>query len=392
MGAIRTFERADVPAVCRLYERVFRSGTAEPPPQLLGYFERTSFDCPWADSAIPALVYEGPDGEVIGFIGSQVRRLRMDGRAIRLACSGPLVAAPEARKRGVGALLLRRYLAGPQDITITDGATDEVLRIESGLGGQALTHASISWLKVFRPGTATASWASHGDRWPGLGRALRFVAPALDAAARTLDARAPGRFRNRAQLVPPRPDAEAAPLTVDALLEQLGKAARTLRVHPDYDAAYLHWLFAELEAVDFRGTPVRHLVHDRNGRVVGWYVYFLAPGGVAQVMQVAAPNGHADLVLDHLFWHAASEGAAAVQGRFEPALLGALRNHWCLLSRSQLALVHTDDQVLLGLLGSPKSLLTRLEGEWWMGHHWLWRDDAHATVRAGTAVGGRPWQ
>jgi hypothetical protein len=231
---------------------------------------------------------------------------------------------------------------------------------------------------VFRPGAAAASWLSHRERWPGVGRAARLVAPMLDAATPALAAAAPGRLRRRARLIPPRPDAEASPLTDDALLEQLGHAARRLCLYPDYDAEFLHWLFTELEAVDFRGTPVRHLVHDRNGRVAGWYVYFLARDGVAQVMQVAAPTGRPDLVLDHLFWHAASSGAAAVQGRFEPALLGALRRHWCLLSRSQLALVHTKDKLLLGLLGSPASLLTRLEGEWWMGHHWLWRDGEQA--------------
>lgn len=383
MGSIRPLEREDIPTVCRLYERVFRSGTVDPPPQLLGYFERTFLDCPWADPFIPPLVYEDSDGEVVGFIGSHVRRLRMDGRPIRMGCTGPLVAAPEARNRGVGALLLRRYLAGPQDVTITDAATDTVLRMEVGLGGQALTHASISWTKIFRPGAACASWLSHRDRWPALARAVGFIAPVLDAAAPALDAAAPGRLRHRAGLVPPRPAAEAAPLTVDALLEQLGNAARTLRVHPDYDAEYLHWLFSELEAVDFRGVPVRHLVYDRNGRVAGWYVYFLAQGGIAQVLQVAAPTGSTDLVLDHLFWHAANGGAAAVQGRLEPALLGPLRRHWCLLSRSQLALVHTEDQAMLGLLGSPKSLLTRLEGEWWMGHHWLWREMVTPRLLAG---------
>ncbi len=380
MASIRAAEREDIPAICRLYERVFRSGTVDPPPQLLGYFERTLFDYPWADPSIPTLVYEESDGEIVGFIGSHVRRLRMDGRPIRMACSGPLVAAPEARKRGVGAQLLRRYLGGPQDLTVTDGANDTVRRIEVGLGGQVLAHASIAWTKVFRPGAASAFWLADRHRWPTLARLVGLVAPILDATARVLDAAAPGRLRGRAGLVPAQPNAEAAPLTVDALLEQLDNAARTLRVHPDYDAEYLDWLFSELEAVDVRGWPVRHLVYDRSGRVAGWYVYYLPPDGIGQVLQVAAaPNGNLDLVLDHLFWHAANGGAAAVQGRLEPALVGPLRNHWCLLSRSQLALVHTEDQLLLGLLSSPKSLLTRLDGEWWMGHGQLWREGSHLT-------------
>lgn len=162
-------------------------------------------------------------------------------------------------------------------------------------------------------------------------------------------------------------------------------AARWLRLYPDYDAEYLHWLFAELEAVKVRGTPVRCLVRDRLGRVAGWYVYYLAPGGIAQVLQVAAPNGDLDLVLDHLFWHAARSGTGAVQGRLEPALFGSLRGRRCLLSRTSWALVHGPDHTILGLLGSAKALLTRLDGEWWMGHHLLWRE-ADRSAHTGSTV------
>ncbi len=368
---MRTLEREDLPRVCRLYERVVRSGTLDPPPQLVGYFERTLLDHPWVDPDIPSLVYEDPAGEIVGFLGSHVRRLRVDGRPVLMACSGPLVAAPESRCRGVGALLMRRYLSGPQDLTITDGATDPVRRMWVGLGGQPLVHASIGWTKMFRPAATSMSWLSQRNGSPGLIRALRFVAPVLDAAAQ-------GLFRQRADLVPTRPDADAVLLTVDAMLDQLRAAPRSLRLHLDYDAEYLHWLFRELEAVDVRGVPVRHLVYDRGGRVAGWYIYYLPPGGVAQVLQVAAPDGDPDLVLDHLFWHAARGGAAAVQGRLEPALFGSLGGRRCLLSRTAWALVYCEDHVM-GLLGSAEALLTRLEGEWWMGHHLLWMTGAGRT-------------
>jgi len=360
-------ERGDLPGVCRLYERVIRSGTVNPPPQLAGYFEQTFFNYPWADPDIPSLVFEDSAGEIVGFLGSHVRRLRVEGRPVRMACSGQLVAAPEASRRGVGALLTRRYLSGPQDLTITDGATDPVRRMWVGLGGQPCIHASIGWTKVFRPAAASVALLFRNRR-PALTRALRFVAPPLDTAAQTLG-------RRRAELLPAKPTADAEPLTVDALLEQLCDVGRTLRLHPDYDAGYLHWLFQELEAVDVRGVPVRHLVYDHSGRVAGWYIYYLLAGGVAQVLQIAARNGDPDLVLDHLFWHAARGGAAAVQGRVEPDLFGSLRSRRCLLSRTAWALVYCEDDVM-GLLGSAKALLTRLEGEWWMGHHLLWMTGA----------------
>lgn len=379
MSPIRALEREDLPRVCQLYERVVRSGTEDPPPELLGYFERTLFDYPWADPEVPSLAFEDSDGELLGFMSSHVRRLRVDGRLVRMGCGGQLVAAPEARRRGVGALLLRRYLNGPQDLTITDGATDLVRRMGEGFGAQALVHASIGWTKVFRPVAAGAHWLStRNNGGSALARPLELAAPVLDGVT-------PGRLRRRGDLVPERPEADVSELTVDALLEQMSDAPRWLRLHPDYDADYLKWLFAELEAVNIRGGLVRHLVHDRNGRVAGWYIYFLPPGGIAQVLQVAAPK-KPDLVLDHLLWHAAQGGAAAVQGRVEPVLYGSLRGRRCVLSQSQLALVHCDDQNVLGLLGSTKSLLTRLDGEWWMGHHVLWRGTDRSTYTGWTAV------
>ncbi len=367
VSRIRSLERGDLPGVCRLYEAVVRSGSSDPPPQLVEYFERTFLNYPWVDPTIPSLVYVDSAGEIVGFLGSHVRRLRVDGRPLRMACSGQLVASPEARHRGVGALLMRRYLAGPQDLTTTDGATDLVRRMWTGLGGQPLAHASIGWTRVFRPAaTGIASLARH-NRHSGLTRSLRLVAPPLDAAARML-------LRGKWDLLPAEPEADAEPLTVDSLLDQLPEAARCLRLHPDYDAEYLRWLFEELPEVDVRGVPVRRLVRDRTGRVAGWYVYYFVPGGVAQVLQVAALNGGSDLVLDHLFWDAACSGAVAVRGRLEPSLLGLLVSRRCLLHRTEWALVHCQDQSLLGLLGSPEALLTRLDGEWWMGHHVLWRE------------------
>ncbi len=59
---------------------------------------------------------------------------------------------------------------------------------------------------------------------------------------------------------------------------------------------------------------------------------------------------------------------------------GSLRGRRCVLSRTAWALVHGPDHGAVGLLGSAKALLTRLDGEWWMGHHLLWRARADLPV------------
>jgi hypothetical protein len=364
MSGIRALRRDDIPAVCALYERVVRSGTTEYPAALPAYFEQTLLDHPWFDDGIPSLVYETQDGEIVGFLGSYARRMRLDGRRLRLACSGQLVAAPETRHAGVGALLLRRYLAGPQDITITDGATNYVRRIWTGLGGRTDTTASIGWVKFLRPSkVGTFLTRRRGIRW--LTRSIGLVGSGVDAALRRIAHRVPG-------LLPAEPATAVEELGPADLVEQIDNAARHLRLRPDYDAAYVEWLFTELSAVSFRGTPVRHLVRDGRGRVLGWYIYYLEPGSIAQVMQVAAPDGEMGPVLGHLFWHADTNGAAAVTGRVEAHTMSELRRNRCLLVPSEWSLVHSQDQSVLALLGTPETLLTRLDGEWWMGHHSLW--------------------
>ena len=91
------------------------------------------------------------------------------------------MADPDAAKPGVGALLLRSYLAGPQDVTTTDGATDERPRdVERARGRDACQLASIGWTVVFAP-------ARSGRRWPSAAwarpHARRAAAPIAHAVA-----------------------------------------------------------------------------------------------------------------------------------------------------------------------------------------------------------------
>lgn len=360
MNAIRPFVADDLPAVCSLYERMARSGTTRHPAVLEHYFERTFLDHPWVDEALPSFVHEHPAKGIVGFLGSHARRVRLDGQPLRLVYSGPLVAAPDSP--GSGALLTRRLLSGPQELTLSDGATEYMQRMWTGLGGNTDFVSSISWTKVLRP-AATASFLTDRFGRRGLSRTLRAVGPAVDGVSRSLLRRVPNGL-------PGRPDITAETLTPDQLLEQVDVARQRmrLRLHLGYDHEFLKWLFDLLETA--ASTPVLHLLRDRTGEPLGWYVYDLGVGGVAHVLQVVAPSGRMSDVLDHLFWHADTQGASAAVGRLEPALCGVLRKHRCLLVETGLySLIHTADAALLGLLGTPRALHTTLDGAGWMRHN-----------------------
>lgn len=364
MSAIRPLTRTDLPAVASLYERAARSGGTVPAAPLADYLARLCLDAPWVDPELPSLVSEQGDGRIVGFLGSYPRRLRLDGRALRVGCSGHLVADPSTP--GVGALLTRTYLRGPQDLTITDGATDLMRRMWRTLRGRVRTAPSFGWYRVLRPTSALA--ALLGDRGRTVPGPLRTAGAGVDALARRVP-------RIGARPAPaPDPELTAEPLTVDALLEQVAAAPRHWRLHPDYDATYLTALFAELDAVaPARGEVVRHLVRGRGGRVLGWYVAFAPPGGIVQVQQLAAVGPDPGPVLDHLVADADARGAAAVAGRLEPSLAEAVRARRCVVRPAAWALVDSEDTGVLAALDADDTLLTRMDGEWWMGHHVLWR-------------------
>jgi hypothetical protein len=357
MSRIRPLERRDLPAVADLYELVIRSGVAEAPPGLAAYFGRLTCDAPSSDPELPSLVYDEPGPGIVGFLASYPRPMvngDHGGRPLRLACSGQLVAHPDFRSRGVGALLLRRYLAGPQDLTITDGATGEVRAIWERMGGVTHATASLGWTRSFAPvrqaaGRVAGHWGRQ--RVPG------------NVVLRTLD-RVLGR---RSQ--PPPPEATSEPLPTATLLEGLAALPRTFAVRPAYDEALLTWLFDEMAAVDARGPLVRRAVRRPDGALAGWYVAYVPPGDVAQVVQVAGT--HPDLVLDELFHHLAAQGAAGVQGRVDPFLYPHLRQRRCRFQPTAWALLHARDPGLVAAVTTGRALLTRLEGEWWMGHHRL---------------------
>jgi hypothetical protein len=358
---IRPLERGDLAQVTSLYEHVARSGSRTPPRRLAGYFAETFFDYPWADPEIPSLVYVEADGRITGFLGSSVRRFEFDGRPVRVGVSGQLVTEPEARAQAPGAFLMRAYMQGEQDLTLTDTASDVVRRIWEGVGGETFHLACVGWVRVFRPWQFASGYRGRAERFGAPGAAKSLLA-GLDALSTRVLRRA---------LRPASTEAAGRKPAPRDLVQHLDTVATGYRLRPAYDEEYLEWLLPQLEGIEARGTLRVRLV-SRPRKVLGWYVYYLQPGGISQVLQVAAEERAVGDVLDDLFRDAHAAGAAGVQGRVEAHTREALARRRSLFHPSgYLALVHARDPELLAAVQSGRALLTRLDGEWWMGHHLL---------------------
>lgn len=351
---IRALERADLPGVAELLRRHMH-GTFALHEDFLA---ATLLDHPWTDPEIPSLVaVEDQDGggPVAGFIGAHVRRMRLDGRALRGVCCAHLVVAPGSRPGATGMLLLKRLLSGPQDLSWSDTANDVVARMWRLLGGYGDHGRACDWMLVLRPGrwVGSALWSLVRRR--GVRRDVVPVgALPLHAAGSRLVARA---FPRR------EPGVAGKLASVEEITEHAPMLAERGWVRVAHDAAYLEHVFALVERTT--GPLVRRLVR-RAGRPIGWYAYVDRGEASSRVLHLAARDAHLDAVVGELVDHARQRGRAVLSGRFEAHLEEPLRRRLAVLGLARRPMMHARDDGIAATLGAGSALITQLDGEWYV--------------------------
>jgi hypothetical protein len=348
MASIRPFERDDLPAVAALMGKRFAGWTQGEP-----FLAETLLDYPWADPELPSYVAVDEAGEVLGFIGVQVRRVRLDERSLRGVVSSHLVVLEESRAGFAGALLLRQVLTGPQDLTWTDSATDRVLRLWRSLGGHMNYARCYGWMFVLKPIRWLGAVAGAGIR-------RRVVESGLvPVGALPVQAAGPRLVRMAFPDLPSDVDSERA--TTTSIVEQLPIVNRDMRLQVEYDQEYLD---RHLRLVEQTSGPLVCRIVRRRGSPVGCYVYARMPGGLSRVLHLAALAAETDAVLGELIEHARGDGTAVLAGRAEPHLHEPLRRRLAVLGSTGRTLIHTRDPEVGSVLNTGASLLTHLDGEW----------------------------
>jgi len=155
--------------------------------------------------------------------------------------------------------------------------------------------------------------------------------------------------------------------TREILLEQLPKFAATKSLCPDYDERSLRWLLEQASQKKHHGKLRNSLVRNDCGQIEGWYMYYVNPEGISQVLQIVATKNSIRRVLDQLFFHAWRSGSSAVSGRMDPEFTTAFSEERCLFSfTGPRMLLHSKRADLREAVQQGDAFLTRLEGEWWM--------------------------
>jgi hypothetical protein len=352
MAEIRPLERSDLPAVATLLAG--NLPVPMPEAQVPDFLARTLLDDPWSDPDLPSLVAT-ENGDLIGFIASQVRRVRLDDRDLRGVCPSHLTVDPKRRGGAAGALLLRRLLTAGQDFTFSDTANDEVARMYKTFGGHLAHARAFDWMVVLRP----LRWV----RRVAATTILRSKQPREDIPVGALPFQAVRPRGGRWAFPEPEPDVIGENANAAAIVAQLPEMTRGLRLWVQYDQQFLDHLFGEIES--HFGRLEQRLVR-RNGQAIGWYAYVLNRSGIARILHLLTSDRDADAVLGDLVANVRGQGGAVITGRHEPHLARSLQRRLPVLGFARRPMIHCHDTEIRATLATSDSLLTQLDGEWFV--------------------------
>ncbi len=363
MKRVRPFVREDIPQVADLHRRVFQVGenpSHRPIPLDLSksyadYFEDIFFQNPWYDEAFPSLVNEESSGRITGFLGIMPRRMSFNRRIITISLSSQFIVDPDSRSELAGVSLLQTHLKGPSDLTLTDEANNISRKLWQALGGDTALLFSIQWTRLLRPGRYAVSLAEKAGLARRMSWAMRPVGALVDViAARKL----PRRFALA------KPQVSAEELRLETFLTCLSEFSNTRALWPEYDDHSLTWLLEMLNRKERPGALRKLVVRNSRQEIIGWYLYYLNPGGVSAVVQIVAKDGSFGIVLDHLFHDAWQEGAIAISGQLEPRFMQEFSERHCLFDCGKpWVLIHSRDRSLIEAISYGNALLSKLEGE-----------------------------
>jgi hypothetical protein len=359
---VRPLEAADIPAVATMFQRVLRRKPAPPPAGLADYMRRFYLDAPRYGDDIHSLVHVDGAGRVSGFIGVHVMPMTFNGSRLRAAICGSLMASDRGQDPLAGARLMKAFLDGPQDLSVSETANEIATQLWVRLRGEVLTPYSLNWVRVIRP--ARFALQSVVPRF----RPARLLGPLADAAD--------GLFRRRiaqGQLRWPALSAggtgqkgldtrEIGSVEFAALLEPL---TDRYPLRPDWARCDLGRMLADAMQKPDLGDLVLASVSTASAKVVGAFAYYAKRGGIGRVLQVLASPGRTGPVLDCLIDDAAARGLSGLRGQTQPALMEAMLGRRVAFLPVASTVVHSRDSELLRAMTGSQAFLNGLAGEQW---------------------------
>jgi len=354
---IRPLAEADIPHVADLYWTHMLRRKGSTPPALHSFLREIYFTSPFLDDANPSLVFEDEKGKVVGFAGAMVRKMSVCGQPIKAVFGGNLVVHPAFRAGLAAPHLLATMLAADHDLSIVDSANDVARKVMERAGFRAIPALNIHWARPLRPSryAVYTLFRSAGSVFAG----LRFIARPFCQLADSIAARLVSQFRQSKSPL------HGSELDVETLLQCLSQFRNGYSLWPEYDANSLQWLLDFMKRRPTRGTLRKVLVRDTSRTIVGWYIYYVKPGAVGEVVQIGGDPKSTKEVLRHLFNDAMENGVIGLHGVVDSRRMADFSDQACFFTcRGGWTLTSSRKPEVHRLLERGEGFLSRLDGEW----------------------------
>lgn len=354
---IRPLTEADIPQVADLYWHYLRRHKGPAPPGLYAVLRELCFESPFVDDVVHPIVFEAEDGRIGGFSGGMVRKMSAQGQTIRVTFGGSLVFHPDFRTGGIAPQLVKTFFAQESDLGMVDSANNPARKVLLRNGFRIIPALNLHWMRPLRP----AHYGVYGlsrTAGPLVAAGLKLARPLCWVA----DTLAPHIAGNVFQLR--KPHLHGSELDPETLLQCLLDFRGGYSLWTEYDLPSLQWLLGFMERRAARGTLRKILLRDDGGKIVGWYVYYVKPGAVGEVVQVGGSPDLTKEILDHLFYDAREQGMVGVHGVVELRRMADFSDQHCFFTcRGGWTMARSSCAKLMDLL-ERDALFTRLDGEW----------------------------
>jgi hypothetical protein len=358
MAGIRPLVEADVSRVADLVWKVLHEQQGPAPSSLKAYVDELFLRNPWVEASINSLVYEDSDGKIVGFFGVVPRPMLIQGKNVRLAFGSNFVVEAGSRASFAAMQLVNAFMKGPQDISITDSATEGARQLLRSLGFTVVPIYSLLWARPLRPSLYALHGAARLKKNKSIATLGTLASPLChvgDYLAATI------KLSPFHQKVSP---LKAEALDTDTLIQCLARIPFKHWLVPQYNRESLEWVLKFVEKRNAYGDLRKVVLRDEKGKINGWYIYGLRPGGVGEVLQVGAEGTSVGKVLDHLFHEAWQNKLIGLHGRLEPQFMEELTQRSSFFLRNgSWTLAHSRTPELLGPIFSGNAFFSRLDGE-----------------------------
>lgn len=304
---------SDVPAVARLFLKIFRGADKPAGPELQDYLRTLTLESPSYDETMGAQVYQQQDGRIRSALLAVPMRFVACGSVLPGRLLGVFMTDADKEAAGAAQLILA-LRPRRSDFAFCDSASPTSSNHLLAIGGKPIPVQNLEWARSFRPfGALAARFAERFLRGKLLG--LPLLTRPLDRLLRRLR---PGEGSTEPAA------ASVAEMSVPTFLLQAPRLIAHYAVRPLWAEEELSWLvFLAAQNTRLGAFTIRAVI-DARGAIIGCFVYYAAPGRTAHVLNVLSLPGQEPAVLSAMLRHLDDTGHVEARGRAQPALMVGL--------------------------------------------------------------------